>query len=139
MNLKINLFKLIMTTNLISAFNDHFFEFVNDVQNVFPDDVDILKAKNCFVFVRKTNPKLIVKIWKSCVVDKYRAEIESGNIQFFIDKDYKNDVSVSPYSDNITEAIDRLRDPVKKMDEENQNKTMKYIQNLTKVSDLCQT
>ena len=127
-----------MATNLITAFNDHFFEFVDDVQNVFPDDVDILSAKNSFLFARKANPKLIVKIWKSCVVDKYRAEIESGNIQFFIDKDYKNDISVSPYSDKITEAIDRLRNPVKNMDSVNQAKTVKYIQNLTKLSDLIE-
>lgn len=127
-----------MTTNLITAFNDHFFEFVDDVQNVFPDDVDILTAKNSFIFARKANPKLIVKIWKSCVVDKYRNEVETGNIQFFINKDYKNDISVSPYSDKITEAIDRLRKPVKNMDPVNQAKTVKYIQNLTKLSDLIE-
>ena len=62
----------------------------------------------------------------------------SGNIQFFIDKDYKNDVSESPYSDKITEAIDRLRKPVKNMDSVNQAKTVKYIQNLTKLSDLIE-
>lgn len=125
-----------MATNILSAFNDHFLEFVNDVQNVFPDDTDILTAKNAFLTARKANPKLIVKIWKVYVVEKYRKEIESGNIEFFINKDYTNDVSVSPYSDKITEAIDRLRDPVKKMNSDEQSKTMKYIENLTKLSDL---
>jgi hypothetical protein len=125
-----------MATNILSAFNDHFLEFVNDVQSVFPDDTDILTAKNSFLAARKANPKLIVKIWKVYVVEKYRKEIESGNIEFFINKDYTNDVSVSPYSDKITEAIDRLRDPVKKMNSDEQTKTMKYIENLTKLSDL---
>ncbi len=125
-----------MATNILTAFNDHFLEFVNDVQNVFPDDTDILTAKNAFLAARKANPKLIVKIWKVYVVEKYRKEIDSGNIEFFINKDYTNDVSVSPYSDKITEAIDRLRDPVKKMNSDEQTKTMKYIENLTKLSDL---
>jgi hypothetical protein len=125
-----------MATNILTAFNDHFLEFVNDVQNVFPDDTDILTAKNAFLTARKANPKLIVKIWKVYVVEKYRKEIESGNIEFFVNKDYANDVSVSPYSDKITEAIDRLRDPVKKMNLDEQSKTMKYIENLTKLSDL---
>ena len=125
-----------MATNILTAFNDHFLEFVNDVQSVFPDDTDILTAKNSFLAARKANPKLIVKIWKVYVVEKYRKEIESGNIEFFINKDYTNDVSVSPYSDKITEAIDRLRDPVKKMNSDEQCKTMKYIENLTKLSDL---
>ena len=125
-----------MATNILTAFNDHFLEFVNDVQSVFPDDTDILTAKNAFLAARKANPKLIVNIWKVYVVEKYRREIESGNIEFFVNKDYTNDVSVSPYSDKITEAIDRLRDPVKKMNLDEQSKTMKYIENLTKLSDL---
>ena len=34
-----------MTTNLLPIFNDHFSEFVNDIHSVFPDDTDILTAK----------------------------------------------------------------------------------------------
>jgi hypothetical protein len=125
-----------MSNNILTAFNDHFFEFVEDVQNVFPDDPDILTAKNAFLLARKANPKMILKIWKMCVVDKYRTEIESGDIEFFINKDYQNDISSSPYSDKITEAIDRLRNPIKLMEKENQTKSMGYIQNLTKLSDM---
>ena len=126
-----------MTTNILMAFNDHFQEFVNDIENVFPNDTDIVTAKNSFLTARKANPKLIVKIWKMYVVEKYRKEIEYGNIEFFINKDYTNDISVSPYSDKITESIDRLRNPIKIMNSEDQSKAMKYIQNLTKLSDLC--
>jgi len=123
-------------SNILTAFNDHFEEFVSDIQRVFPDDTGILYAKNAFLTARKANPKLIVKMWKLYVVSKYREEIEAGNLDFFINKDYKNDVSVSPYSDKITESIDRLREPVKKMNAEDQAKTLKYIQNFTKLSDL---
>jgi len=127
-----------MATNILTAFNDHFVEFVNDIQYAFPEDTDILTAKNSLLAARKANPKLIIKIWKVYVVQKYRREIESGNIEFFVNKDYANDVSFSPYSDKITEAIDRLREPVKKMNKDEQSKTMKYIENLTKLSDLCE-
>ena len=125
-----------MSTNILTAFNDHFEEFVNDILRVFPDDTDILTAKNSFLATRKANPKLIVKIWKLYVVSKYRQEIESGNIEFFVNKDYKNDVSISPCSDKVTESIDRLREPVKKMNLDEQKKIIKYIQNFTKISDL---
>jgi hypothetical protein len=123
--------------NILTAFNDHFLEFVNDVINVFPDDPDILTAKNAFIFARKSNPKLIVKIWKKYIVEKYKTEIEEGNIEFFINKDYSDDISVSKYSDKISESIDRLRNPIKNMDLVDQGKAMKYIQNLTKLSELC--
>ena len=49
-------------SSILTAFNDHFTEFVNDIQNVFPEDGDILLAKNAFTTIRKANPKLIIKI-----------------------------------------------------------------------------
>jgi hypothetical protein len=125
-------------SNILSAFNDHFLEFLNDVQNVFPEDTDILSAKNALIAIRKANPKMIVKIWKAFIADKYRNEINAGNIDFFINKDYANDVSTSQNSDKIMESINRLRGPVKNMSPDNQAKTMKYIQNLTKLSEMCE-
>lgn len=124
--------------NILTAFNDHFIEFVNDVHCVFPDDTDILATKNALTAIRKANPKMIVKIWNAFIVSNYKSEIEAGNIEFFINKDYSQDVSVSNNSDKIMESIDRLREPIKNMSEENQAKVMKYIQNLTKLSQMCE-
>ena len=123
-----------MTTNLLSVFNNHFEEFVNDIQSVFPEDVDILTAKNALLTIRKANPKLLVKIWNSYVVAPYKDQIEKGDIQFFIEKDYSTDLARNDNADKIKESINRLRNPVKMMTSENQMKTMKYIQNLTKIS-----
>jgi hypothetical protein len=126
-----------MSNNILTAFNDHFLEFVSDIQTVFPEDPDVLSAKNALLAIRKANPKMIVKIWKTFIVDKYRSEIDSGNLDFFMNKDYSGDVAVSQNSDKIMESIDRLRGPIKNMTLESQAKTMKYIQNLTKLSELC--
>ena len=128
-----------MSNNILTAFNDHFMDFVNDIQSVFPNDVDILSAKNALTLVRKANPKMIVKIWKVYIVNKYKLEIESGNLDFFINKDYSTDVSVASNSDKIMESINRLREPIKNMSKDNQDKVMKYIQNLSKLSELCDT
>ena len=123
-----------MTSNILTAFNDHFVDFISDIQSVFPDDKDVLTAKNALLTVRKANPKMIIKIWNSFIVGKYKTEIESGDLRFFMEKDYSQDLSNSQNNDRIMEAIDRLRTPVKSMSQENQDKTMKYIQNLTKLS-----
>lgn len=124
-------------TNLLTAFNDHFVEFVTDVHNVFPDDRDVLTAKNSLIAIRKANPKLIVKIWNQFIVSKYKTPIEKGEISFFINKDYSQDLESTQNSDKIMEAINRLRDPIRQMSPDNQAKTMKYIQNLTKLAALC--
>jgi len=123
-----------MATNLLTVFNNHFSEFVNDIQSVFPDDTDILTAKNALIAIRKANPKLLVKIWVKYVITPYKEQIDSGDINFFINKDYSNDLVKSDNADKIMESIDRLRNPVKQMSTENQAKTMKYIQNLSKLA-----
>ena len=127
------------TPTLITAFNDHFMEFVNDIHEVFPNDVDILSAKNSFSMIRKMNPKLLIKSWDSLVVGKYQSAIEAGDLSFFMNKDYTNDlndVPNNPNAERITSAIDRLRTPIKSMSADNQAKIIKYIQNLTKISSL---
>jgi hypothetical protein len=125
-------------SNILAAFNDHFLEFLNDIQSVFPEDVDILTAKNALTAIRKANPKMIVKIWRVFIAEKYRDRILAGNIAFFIDKDYGADVSTAQNSDKIMESINRLREPIRNMGPDNQAKVMKYIQNLTKLSELCE-
>ena len=124
--------------SILTAFNDHFFEFVNDIQEIFPDDHDLLVSKNSLMLVRKANPKMIVKIWNAYVVGKYKSEIESGNLDFFINKDYSSDFVNAHNSEKIIEAIDRFRQPIKNMSEENKTKSIKYIQNLTKLASLCE-
>jgi len=125
-----------MTANILQLFNNHFVEFVNDIQSVFPEDVDILTAKNALIAIRKANPKLVVKIWSNYIVKTYKQQIDEGNIDFFINKDYTDDLTINDNANTskIIESIDRLREPVKQMTLENQMKTMKYIQNLTKLS-----
>jgi len=119
-----------MSSNILSAFNDHFVEFISDIQLVFPDDVDLLTAKNSLLMVRKANPKMIIKIWKIHIVDKYAKQIEEGDLTFFMEKDYSNDISGN---EKIMEGINRMREPIKNMSKDNQDKSMKYIQNLTKL------
>ena len=118
---------------LLNAFNDQLAELLTDVINVFPDNIDIKTAQNSLGLVRKANPKMIIKIWKTYIVDKYGDKFDSEDITFFIEKDYSGDLSSMDYSNKIMEAVDRLREPIKMMDLSNQKKTMKYFSNLKKL------
>ena len=122
------------SSSLTTVFNNHFNEFLEDIQTVFPEDVDIRTAKNSLLAIRKTNPKLLIKIWNTHVALPYSKEISEGNIDFFISKDYSQDLSKTDNSDKIMQSIDRIREPIKSMSKENQDKTMKYIQNLSKLA-----
>lgn len=123
-----------MAKNLLTVFNDHFVEFINDVNTVFPNDPDIVTAKNTIATLRKANPKLLISIWIKYIVTPYKQQIEDGNIDFFINKDYTQDLEKNDNAEKIMEIIDRLRNPIKQMSPENQTKTIKYIQNLSKLA-----
>jgi len=120
--------------SILKAFNNQFIEFIEDIQRVFPNDVDILTAKNSAMSIKSVNPKLIIKIWNEYITKKYSNQIESGDISFFITKDYAQDLINNSNSNKITDIINRLREPIKQMNTNEQQNIMKYIQNLTKLT-----
>jgi len=115
------------------AFNDHFAEFMQDIVNVFPENVDVSTASKSMTLLRKANPRLIIGIWNKYVSLKYAKEIDNGEIEFFTEKDYQEDTNNLENSEQVVNAINRIREPVRIMSPENQQKTMKYIQNLKKL------
>lgn len=126
----------IAKTNVVSIFNNHFTEFINDISNVFPDNVKITSAKNSLSTIRRANPKMIIKIWIEYVAIPYKTQIENSDISFFLNNDYSKDLGDYAQNYNIMEYIDMLREPIKNMGKTNQAKAMKYIQNLSKISEM---
>lgn len=119
---------------VMKAFLNQFTEFVDDVQSVFPDNVDIDSAKTALMLMKKTNPRMLMNAWVTYIVGPYTEKIEKGDIGFFLDKDYTQDLE---YMGNaVMQKVDALRGPVREMGAENQAKSMKYIQNLTKLAKL---
>lgn len=125
-----------MNSQILKGFNDHFMELVEDIERVFPNDTDISTVKNSFKELRKANPKMVIKVYKEQIVDLYRDQIEKGNIDFFIDKDYKNDIGNIADSEYILNKINILKDPIRNMEPIDQVKVIKYIQNLSKLCDV---
>ena len=121
---------------ILKGFNDHFMELVLDIERVFPDDNDISTVKNSFVELRKANPKLVIKVFKEQIYDIYNNQIEEGNIDFFINKNYQKDIGNIPESEYILNKINILRNPVRNMDKHDQDKVIKYMQNLSKLCNL---
>lgn len=118
------------------AFNTHFSEFVDDIANYFSDRVEIQTTANALRMIRKTNPRLIINIWHSNILSIYEKQIEDGDITFFITKEYTQDVSSMEGNEDVLKAIEKIREPIQKMPIVEQNKAMKYIQNLTKLCKL---
>lgn len=123
-------------SSVSKAFNKHFFEFLNDILNVYPDNKEIQYAITSFETIKRFNVTAIIKVWYTQVFQQYKEHIEEGNIDFFIDKDYSKDLDGVKKSDEILKMIDNIRNPIKSMDEKNKDFCVKYIQNLSKLSGL---
>lgn len=123
-------------STILKGFNTHFFEFVDDIIQTFPDNTNIKDAKTTFEFFKKANPTSIVKAWSSFVYQPYKDVIAAGDINFFFEKDYKSDLTYLANANEVMKIIDTLREPVRNMSDSSKANTLKYIQNLCKLSVL---
>ena len=123
-------------TTVMRAFNNTFFEFLNEIQSIFPENNDIKNVTVGLELVKKANPTSIIKVWYSNVYEPYKIELATGDISFFCDKDYKNDLVHLNNSEEIMKAIQRIRDPLRELSEENKKTAFKYLGNLCKLSDV---
>jgi hypothetical protein len=122
---------------IIEAFNNHFIEFITDVERVFPNDTDISLARKSISKSVVLLPKLLLKLFNEYFVVHYSKEIEEGNLDFFIENNYRNTYGYKQEDDAwIMAKIDCLRQPVKNMDNADKDKVIQYLKNLKKLSDL---
>ena len=120
-------------SSLLKAFNNHLLEFVEDVIRIFPENLDIKTGKTFIEGVKRVNPKKIITYWRDNILKLYETEISQGDITFFVNKDYRNDIGTEVQSLKVLEDIRNL---VRGTTKENKEKAMKYIQNLTKLCKL---
>jgi hypothetical protein len=123
-------------STILKTFNSHFFEFIDDVIRIFPENKEIKQARTSFEMIKTANPTSIVKAWYKFVYSPYINVIEAGDVTFFFDKDYSGDINHLANSNEIMRVIDTIREPVRSMTDVEHGFTMKYIQNLSKLSGI---
>lgn len=126
-------------STVLRAFNTHMVEFLDDIISIIPGNVGLVATKNSFEMYKKANPTLLIKIWYSYVYMPYAEIIEKGDLDFFITKDYSEDLSYLQNSKSILNAIDTLRGQIKEMSETNRDHSLEYIRNLCKLSNMYTT
>jgi hypothetical protein len=121
---------------IVDAFNKHFMEFVLDIERVFPNDNDIISTRKNIRGSILLSSKSIIRLFHESFVLNYRNEIEKGDLNFFIEKDYRSSDIIPIDNEDVFVKIDSLREPIKNMSENDKTKIIKYLQNLTQLSDI---
>ena len=123
-------------STVLKTFNAHFFEFLDDIIRIFPENNDIATARKSFDTIKRANPTIIIKVWGNYVYTPYKEVIDQGNIDFFFDKDYGSDLGSITNGKEVMRIIDTLRDPLRSMDVVNKQHSAKYLLILSKLSAL---
>jgi len=122
--------------SILKVFNTQLSEFLADLIILFPNDIDLKASRTAVNALKKVNPKSLLINWKYYVTDKYQKQIMEGDIDFFLTKNYENDMTDIEDKGAAMEAINRLKPALAKIGEENKRKASKYLINLTKLSVL---
>ena len=127
------------TTNkslILKAFGNHFLEWLDWVCEIFPKDVDMESARTSLKGVKKINPKGLITLWYKQIYSRYKKEIDDGDFEFFVVKDYSWDIETGPAvnAEKALKVIDRIRSQLNQLDEDNKKKQMKFVGNLSKLS-----
>ena len=123
---------------IIRSFNDYFFEFLDDMLKVLPNNKSVLTAIRSFRMLTDVNKGILIKSWYKFVYMKYKDVIDEGNVEFFFEKDYSEDLTKLSNANNIMDIIDSVRKPAKEICENPKNKEhiTTYIQTLCKLSEI---
>jgi len=122
---------------LLKAFNNQLTEFLDDLLVILPGEKDLLVLSTFMKTVIMGKPRKIIEVWYKYITLKYRDEILNGQIEYFLNKDYSEDLQDTS-SNEALDAIDKLRNQIKLTfdNEINRDKTIKYMQNLIKLTNL---
>jgi len=123
-------------STVLRGFNNHFFEFLDEVISIIPENRELRNARSTFDIIKKANPTSIAKAWYIFVYEKYKDVINEGNLDFFFEKDYSEDLVYMSNANDIMKTIDIIRGPIKELSQESKDAALKYVNNLCKLSEL---
>jgi hypothetical protein len=120
---------------ILRSFNKQIFDFLEDVNNMI-NNPDIETSRIYFNGLKRANPSLLLKIWYNYICIPYKEQINEGDLSFFLEKDYSQDLSLLPNKKELLNIIDTsLRNPIRGMTAINKTHCMKYLQILCKLSE----
>ena len=120
---------------LKELFCNQLLEFMDDILTIFPNNLDLKTGKTFIVGLTKVSKRKLIGIWKTSVLDIYEEAIMKGDKEYFINKDYSEDLGEGG-TDKMMSVVEDVRVLIRNTSEENKDKAIKYLQNLTKICKL---
>ena len=117
--------------SFLTAFNKQIENFIGELHDLYPQDLDIGMAKNTIYLLKKANPKKLFTIFKTYITP-FEQQILKKNEDFFLKRDY-NDIHGGVESS--LDTVMNLKKYWATMTESTKNNIWLYLQVLIKLSN----
>ena len=119
---------------MLKTFNKELLEFFDFVHKILPsEEIDCL---NTFMkmFV-SCNPTQVIYLWEYYVAKPYIDDINKGELEYFENRDYSNDVKdLKQDAQYVLESYNNIKKSISKLDKKKKKKAIGYVQRLSKLS-----
>ena len=119
--------------SILSAFNNQLSCLNNDLIRVYPEDNDLKTLKKSFEFLKKSNPRKIVDLFKIYVLP-YSEEIKNSDEQFFLNENYDH---ITHGTDNGFTITSKIKNLWPELSDNNKQTIWKYFDILTQLCIKC--
>lgn len=117
---------------VLKTFNTHLTEFMDDILSVFPRELDVKTSRTFILTAIKVKKRIGVEAWYNWVYKPYKENIDNHDYDFFLNKDYSEDV----VNNEIVVGIEKIKKKIKLLSDESKEKSLNYVYNLSKLSEL---
>ena len=121
-----------MNCSSLSLFNKTYFSFLDFIKIYLKDDPNFKTFYRKNLIVKETNVKLIIKTWDERITKKYYDEVMNKNFDFFLNKEYTNDISAKETP--LLKYINDFKQVYPTLDDSLKNQFTDYIVDLTQYS-----
>ena len=121
--------------SFLTAFNNQLENMLDDLVNVFPEELEFSWLKDGIALVRKTNPRIVLNEFSKMVIP-YKESILNRDENFFLEKDYHDDFK-TVNSDYVSKLTFKIKGLWGKMNENNRVKLWEYFESLITLGELA--
>jgi hypothetical protein len=119
-------------SSYLKAFNNVISQFIDDLNETFPEEREFRKFKTGFSLLKSTNNKKIVEVFKF-YIENYKDQITNRDDNFFIVT--ASESLVEPDDNSIANLLDRLKVYWKLLSANNKDKIWEYLNTLIILSN----
>lgn len=119
---------------MLTTFNKEFLEFFTYVYDILPSEE--IECLNTFMkmFI-SCNPTQAIYLWEYYIAKPYINDINKGNIEYFENKDYSEDLKdLKEDAQYVLESYNNIKKSISLIEEKKKKKAIGYIQRLSKLS-----